>query len=179
MKYLGWLLFLFVIICAIIWYNTKHLPLAKESERIKKENLIWQEEILHLKEKANVKHLKFYRQFYLNEIFTNDTSVNLSPVGESILRELIPTLQEFPQDNIMLAGYNCGESLEDTLRKNFKLTDQELALKRALKVGELLNSLGIRKHRIVILGVGKLESIAKDSVVNPEGQKGYLEIIIQ
>ncbi|MCS7258003.1 MAG: hypothetical protein NZ601_01320 [candidate division WOR-3 bacterium] len=169
------------IVVGFLGYNIKYNSLIKENERIKKENSVWQKEVERLKKLSSEvlasKSLKFYQRFYFDEIFSNESSFNLSPSGEVILKEIIPLLQEF-QDNIMLVGYFTDELLENVPAQTFKLS-QEVALKKALRVGEFLNSWGIKKERLIILGVGKLESIFQDSTLHTEFKKGYLEIVIQ
>jgi len=153
MKYLFPILFLITLGGFLIFYNFKYLPLEEKIIKISDENLLWQKEVVELKQKLseyeNKNKAKFTYTFEFKELFLNEYSDTLNPVGEARLKSMIPSLKE---NNNKVAITFYGEDLElpANLKKKFS-TPYHFGLNRALIVFNYLIKMGFPKERLLIV----------------------------
>lgn len=153
MKYLYLILFLVTLGGFLLFYNFKYLPLEEKVVKISDENLLWQEEIVELKEKLrdyeNKRKEKLIYSFEFKELFLNEISDTLSLVGEAKLKAIIPSLKE---NNQKVAIVFYGENLEllPSLKKKI-LTPYHWGFNKALRVFNYLVNMGFPRERLLII----------------------------
>jgi hypothetical protein len=153
MKYLFFILFLITLGGFLLFYNFKYLPLEEKIIKISDENLLWQKEVVELKQKLaeyeNKDKARLTYTFEFRELFWNEYSDTLNPAGEARLKSIIPSLKE---NNNKVAILFYGEDLElpPNLKKKFP-TPYHFGLNRALVVFNYLINMGFPKERLLIM----------------------------
>lgn len=152
MKYVYLILFLITLGGFLIFYNFKYLPLEEKIVKISDENLLWQSEIQELKEKLREYEEgkeKLVYSFEFKELFLNEASDSLSPIGEAKLKAIIPSLKE---SNKKVAIIFYGEDIEfPTQIKKRYLSAYHYGFQKALAVYNYLISMGFLKDKLLII----------------------------
>jgi hypothetical protein len=160
MRYLGWILFLLAILGFLLIYNIIYLPLVEDYRRLKKENELWQKELIELKTQLITQpdsQIKLSRNFFLDELFVSDSSFSLSTAGEVILKESLSSLLS-TEGKVHINGYLTPQ------------VSQEWLFGKIMTVVKYLNLWGISNKRLTI------SILSKDTAST---QKPYLEIVVK
>lgn len=152
MKYVYLILFLITLGVFLIFYNFKYLPLEEKIIKISDENLLWQSEVQELKEKLMEYERgkeKLVYSFEFKELFLNEVSDSLSPIGEAKLKAIIPSLKE---SNKKVAIIFYGEDIEfPTQIKKRYLSAYHYGFQKAVAVFNYLISMGFLKDKLLII----------------------------
>lgn len=181
MKILGWICCLLVIGLGLVIYNIKYIPLQEEHDRLANENLMWQSQIKDLQNKLNGVSSSLqptYSQTFLwDDLFTEPTSFTLTEPSQLILKEIIPNLQA-TSNEIIVAGHSDNSPIIPELKKNYP-TDRELSFAKAMAVVNLLESWGIAKDRITVIGYGSSKPIDSSTTPEARSKNRRIEILVK
>lgn len=105
-----------------------------------------------------------------SSVFVSNSSVVLKPVAVEQIAELGDVLVKYPRDRIRIEGY-----LDST---GSEAHEEELSLRRARAVRDVLATRGVSRLRMDIEGMGAVRSVADDSTPDGSAENHRVELHI-
>ncbi|MDW7691035.1 OmpA family protein [Flammeovirgaceae bacterium SG7u.111] len=97
-------------------------------------------------------------------------SDGLKPTAKSSIQKMVETLEEYPDTEIMVTGHTDSEGSE---KYNLRLSEE-----RAKAVVEYAKLLGLNSDRLIPLGLGETQPVAKNDSEIGRAQNRRVEIAI-
>ena len=175
MKYLGWILCLVFIGVFILFYNFKYLPTETDLIKQTDENMMWQTQIQELKK---AKETPAYQKILnFDDLFSSQTSFNLTSKGETVLKTILPELQK-QSGEIMVCGHTDNTTVSSSLRTKYP-TNWEFSTAKAVVVLKYLIGLGIKPERLIAVGYADTQPIDDNATKEGRQKNRRIEIIVR